>query len=178
MSQRQNPHYLVLAEVVRPHGVRGEVRVRLLTDFPERIPSLEQLYLGKNAEQPDAVPYTLERVRLQQGFGILKFAGIDDRNDVESWRGLCLMLPLADVVPLDEDEFYTYQLIGVTLHTESGDVIGEITDIMETGANDVYIVKSSEYGEILVPDMPDLWVDLDLDKGSGIVRLPDGLLPS
>lgn len=178
MTERRNPHYLILAEVVRPHGIRGEVRVRLLTDYPERITEHPQLYLGKSADELTAVTYTPERIRLQQGFGIFKFVGFDKRDDVEAWRGLFLMVPLEDAIPLEDDEFYTYQLIGVTLFTEDGREIGAIAEIMETGANDVYIVRGSEYGEVLVPDIPDMWIELDLEQGVGTVRLPDGLLPS
>jgi len=177
MSSRVKPSYLVIAEVLRPHGVRGEVRVRLLTDYPERLQPGKCLYLGTSAEQSNAEPWTLARARLQEDYGILQFETITNRSEVEHWRGKYLMVPLDDAVPLEEDEFYAYQLIGLTLLTESGRVVGEINSIMETGANDVLVVKSSEYGEILVPDIPGMWIELDFDAGFATARLPDGLLP-
>lgn len=178
MTKPVAPPFLIVAEVLKPHGVRGEVRVRLLTDFPERIPDLKALYLGTDPTINKATAYDLERVRLQDDYGILKFKGLDNRDDVENWRGLFLMIETTNAVPLDDDEFYTYQLIGMTMITEAGLVIGTIKDIMETGANDVYIVQGSEYGEILIPEVPDLFVELDFDEGVVTVRLPEGLLPS
>lgn len=178
MSNRLEPSFLIVAEVLRPHGVRGEIRVRILTDFPERLQPGKMVYLGRSAAQEQAESLTLARVRLQDDYGILQLEGIDNRNDVEHWRGLFLMIPIDEAVPLEEDEFYAYQLIGMTLLNESGHVIGEISDIMETGANDVLVVSSSEYGEILIPDIPGMWVELDFDEGFATARLPDGLLPS
>lgn len=178
MNHRLQPFYLVVAEVLRPHGVRGEIRVRILTDYPERLQPGKTVYLGRSADQQTAKSLVLSRVRLHGDYGIMQLEGIDDRNDVEHWRGLFLMIPIDEAVPLDEDEFYAYQLIGLTLLDESGHVIGEIRDIMETGANDVLVVASSEYGEILIPDIPGMWLELDFDEGFATARLPDGLLPS
>ncbi len=178
MSNRLEPSFLIVAEVLRPHGVRGEIRVRILTDFPERLQPGKTVYLGRSADQQQAASLTLARVRMQDDYGIFQLEGIDNRNDVEHWRGLFLMIPINEAVPLEEDEFYAYQLIGMTLLNENGHVIGEIRDIMETGANDVLVVNSSEYGEILIPDIPGMWVELDFDQGFVTARLPDGLLPS
>jgi 16S rRNA processing protein RimM len=178
MTERVNPPYLVLGEILRPHGVRGEVRVRLLTDYPQRITELDTLYIGPDATRPTATAYRLEAARLQEGVGLLKFRDVNDRNAVEGWRGLLVMVQFEDAVPLEEDEYYTFQLIGLTVITQAGHVIGTIRDIMETGANDVYIVDSPEFGEVLIPETPDLLVDLDLDGGFITVKLPDGLLPS
>lgn len=177
MSQRLQPHYLIVAEVLRPHGVHGEVRVRILTDYPERLQIGRTVYLGTSAEQAQAAPLKLARVRLQEAYGILQFEAITNRNAVEHWRGQFLMIPIDEAVPLEEDEFYTYQLIGITLLTPSGRVIGQVRDIMETGANDVFVVEHAEHGSILIPEIPGMWIELDLEAGLATVELPDGLLP-
>lgn len=178
MVNRLQPNYLIVAEVLRPHGVRGEVRVRILTDYPERLEIGRTLYLGTSVEETEATPLTLTRVRIQDDYGILQFESIANRNDVEHWRGQFLMIPISEAVPLEDDEFYAYQLIGVKLLTPSGDLIGVVRDIMETGANDVFIVESSEHGQLLIPDIPGMWVDLNFDEGFATVELPEGLIPS
>jgi 16S rRNA processing protein RimM len=170
------PKHLILGEILRPHGVRGEVRVRLLTDFPERISKLERVYLGKD---PDSIatPYGVESMRRHQEHGLLKLKGIDDRDAADRLRQLLVMIDLAHAVPLEAGEFYLYQLIGVEVRTEAGEVLGTLTEVLETRANDVYVVKSPRYGEILIPALPETIIKTDIPAKQVIVRLPEGLLP-
>jgi 16S rRNA processing protein RimM len=179
MTQPNKPPYLILAEIHRPHGVRGEVRARILTDYPERLKTLKTVYLGADPKNPKATTYTIESIRfLPEDIALFKFEGINDRNNVENLRDMYIMIDTDNAVPLEDDEFYTYQLIGVTLLNENGHVLGKVMDVMETGANDVLIVDSPEYGELLIPETPNLWVDLDFENGFVTIKLPDGLLPS
>jgi len=170
------PKHLILGEVLRPHGVRGELRVRLLTDYPERIDKLESIYLG---EDPNGkvTRYTVESMRMNQQYGLLKLKGIDDRTEAERYRQLLVMIDLKNAVPLEAGEFYLYELIGLEVHTESGDVLGTLTEVLETGANDVYVVKGPKYGEVLVPVLPHTIIKTDIAAKQVIVRLPEGLLP-
>ncbi len=176
-SARETPEYLLLGEVLRPHGVRGELRLRILTDHPERINDLERVFVGRDPSQPNAQPYAVEQMRMNVEYGLLKLKGIDDRNQADRLRGMYVMIDLAHAVPLEEGEFYLYQLIGITVQTAQGEVLGTITDVLETGANDVYIVASPTYGEILIPDTEQTVLDIDVDAGVVVVELPDGLLP-
>lgn len=176
--QRPEPTYLLLGEVLRPHGIQGELRVRLLTDYPERIAQLPHVYLGKNPDDRKAVRYAVEHMRMHQDYGLLKLKSILDRSQAELMRGLFVMVRFEDAVPLEDDEIYLFQLIGMVVQTEAGEHLGEIVDVLETGANDVYIIRSDTYGEVLIPVTDETLIETDTDAGVLIVRLPDGLLPS
>ena len=171
------PRYLLLGQVLRPHGVRGEVRIRILTDYPQRIKQLDTLFLGDDPNTDQAVVYHLDSFRMNQDYGLLKFRGIDDRDSADMLRELYVMVTLEDAVPLEEGEFYLYQLIGITVQTEDGTTLGTIREVLETGANDVYILDSPTYGEILIPVTDETIIKTDIAGGLIIVRLPEGLLP-
>lgn len=172
------PQYLLLGEVLRPHGVRGELRVRLLTDYPERIDQLPHVYVAEGVDAARVQSYKVQHIRFHQGYGLLKLEGIEDRDGADRLRALFVMVDFANAVPLDDDEVYLYQLIGLNVQTEAGEVLGQITDVLETGANDVYVLDSERYGEILIPITPQTLLKTDTDAGVVTVRLPDGLLPS
>jgi len=173
----EDPKYLLLGEVLRPHGVRGELRVRLLTDYPERIDQMEHVYLGSGPDDETPQTYDVEHMRMNTPYGLLKLKGIDDREDADTLRSLFVMVDLEHAVPLEEGEFYLYQLIGLTVKQQDGQTLGQITDVLETGANDVYVVNSPRYGEVLIPVTDETIVSTDIAAGELIVNLPDGLLP-
>jgi 16S rRNA processing protein RimM len=175
-SMRSQPDYLIVGEVLRPHGIRGELRVRILTDYPERIGNLEAVYLGTDPEGA-VTRWGVEHMRMHQAYGLLKLRGIDDRSTADRLRDLFVMVDFAHAVPLEEGEFYLYELIGLRVETESGEALGTILEVMETGANDVYIVDSPQHGEILIPVTDETIVKTDVAAGVVVVRLPEGLLP-
>ncbi|MDX2076611.1 MAG: ribosome maturation factor RimM [bacterium] len=170
------PPYLLLGKILRPHGIRGELRMQMLTDYPERITALKKIALGDSPETTKAKYYTVEFMRLHQEYGLLKLKGVDDRNAAELFRDLFVMVKTADAVPLADDEIYLYQLIGMTVKTDEGELLGSLVDVLETGANDVYIVKSDVHGEILIPVIPSVVLKTDTDTNTITVRLPEGLL--
>lgn len=174
---RPAPEYLLLGEILRPHGVRGELRMRLLTDYPERIDSLEKIYLGSGPEDSRAQKYPVQHMRMHKNYGLLKLESISDRNQADRLRGLFVMVKLEDAVPLEEDEFYFYQLMGLSVQTEAGDELGTISDVLETGANDVYIVDSPDHGQVLIPATEETIIEIDIEGGVLTVNLPEGLLP-
>jgi 16S rRNA processing protein RimM len=171
------PRFLLLGEILRPHGVRGEVRMRLLTDYPERISHLEHVYIGSSPDAAEPVRHVVQHMRMHQNYGLLKLKTIDDRNAAERLRALMVMVTLEDAVPLEADEIYLYQLINLTVQTETGETLGVITDVLETGANDVYIIDSPAYGEVLIPVTDETIIKTDIEAGIVIVQLPEGLLP-
>lgn len=175
---REEPNYLLLGEVLRPHGVRGELRLRLLTAYPERIAKLETIYVGSSPDSSRLTPYAVEGMRMHTGYGLLKLRGIDDRDQAERLRSLFVMIDLAHAVPLEEGEFYLYQLIGLSVLTDNNMKLGTLVEVLETGANDVYIVDSPDYGEVLIPVTPETILSTDIERGVVTVHLPDGLLPS
>lgn len=173
----QPPQYLILGEILRPHGVRGELRMRVFTDYPERIADKQQLILAEDEEGKKARTLRLESVRMHQNYALLKFEGIDDRDAADLLRELIVLVEMDDAVPLEEGEFYLYQVIGLQVVTDDGENLGTIKEVMETGANDVYIVDTEQYGEVLLPAIPSIILNTDVKAGVVTVHLMDGLLP-
>lgn len=178
-DQRQinKPDYLLIGEILRPHGVAGELRMRVVTDFPERLQQRELVYLGREIDSPKARQYRIKDIRLHQGHALVKFQGVEDRNQADLLRGMLVMIPLAEAAPLAEGEHYLYQIIGLDVHTDDGKSLGTVVEIIETGANDVYVTKSDTYGEVLIPATSETILKTDVEAGILIVRLPEGLLP-
>jgi 16S rRNA processing protein RimM len=176
-SPESGPKYLLLGQVLRPHGVRGELRMRILTDYPERIADLGQVYIGTDVNADDPVAYRVLHMRMHQGYGLLLLDGIHNRDQAEFFRDLYAMVAIDNAVPLEDGEFYLYQLMGVVVRTAAGEELGPIIDIIETGANDVYVLESQRYGEVLFPVTDQTIVETNVPAGYIIVNLPEGLLP-
>lgn len=172
MLERQpEPRYLAVGRVLRPHGVTGELRVEILTDYPERLAELKYLYVG-----PTYRRYTVKGVRFHQGLLLLRLAEIVDRNAAELLRGQLVSVALEDAVPLEEGEYYHYQLLGIQVSTEAGELLGEIVEVLEApAANDVYVVHGLR-GEVLIPAIREIVQVLDLEGRRLIIRPMPGLL--
>jgi len=156
--------------VLRPHGIRGELRVEILTDYPERIALHRVLYLG-----PESRPYPVEGVRFHRGAALIKLAGCDDRTAAEALRGQWVQVPIEAAVPLEEGEYYHFQVVGVEVITAEGESLGRIVEVIDTGANDVYVVHGPR-GEVLIPAIEDVVRELDLEARRMIVEILPGLL--
>ncbi len=148
-----------------------------MTDYPERIGELETVYLARDVAGTATRAFRVQKVRRHQNYALLTLEGITNRDHVEPLRGLFVLVSLEDAVPLEDDEMYLFQLIGMTVQTEDGRVLGQLTDVLETGANDVYVVQSAEYGELLIPVLDETILRTDTDTNIVTVRLLDGLLP-
>lgn len=173
VSQGAQPRFLLIGRVTKPHGVRGEMRVMPLTDRPERFSWLEEIYLGEEGTRSAAVT----AARVHQGFVLLKLAGYDTREAAEALRGVALTIPAEQAIPLEEGEYYLRDLLGLRVVTEDGQPLGAITDVIETGANNVFVVRD-EKRELLVPDIPDVIINLDFANGLVTVRPLPGLFAS
>jgi 16S rRNA processing protein RimM len=171
------PRFLLLGEILRPHGIRGELRMRVLTDYPERIPELDQVYLADSIDSSAPESYHVTNMRMHQGYALLTLDGIADRSQADTLRELKVMVAIEDAIPLEEGEFYLYQLFGLRVETIDGLNLGIIKDVLETGANDVYVLDSPQHGEILIPVTEETIVSTDITAGCVVVRLPEGLLP-
>lgn len=171
------PNFLLIGEILRPHGVHGELKVRVLTEYPERIPSIPVVYAGAGVHASNPRPLHVETMRMHQGFALIRFHEAPDRTAAERLRGLYLMVRLEDAVPLEEGEFYLFQVVGLPVRTVDGLELGVVTEVLETGANDVYVVNGGAYGEVLVPVTPETIVRTGIEEHLLTVRLPDGLLP-
>ncbi len=169
------PRYLAIGQVVGVHGVRGEVKVEILTEDPHRFGRLQRVFVGPDGEEPS--PWPLEGYRLHQGRALLKLQGCDDRNTAEMLRGLLIQVPLEEAILLEEGEYYEHQILGLEVWTEAGEFLGQVVEILYTGANDVYVVRGPGPAddEILLPAIADVIHQVDLEAGRLVVELLNGL---
>lgn len=164
--------YLAIGRVVRAHGLRGEISVTVLTEFPDRFETTEWVYLGNEFE---AEAYRLEQFRWHKKNILLTLAGVTNRTEAEKLRGQFVQVPVEEAVLLPEGSYYLYQLIGLRVVTTAGDELGSITEIIETGANDVYVVER-DGRQILLPAIIEVIQVIDLEAGQMVVQLIDGLI--
>jgi 16S rRNA processing protein RimM len=175
-AARENPvveyRYIALGRILRPHGVRGEVVVEVLTDFPERLAHLPQVYLG------DAHQATLTRVRscrIKGDVMLMAFEACPDRTAAEALRDQLVQVPLDEAAPLPEDTYYPHQLVGLDVETTAGDDLGRLSDVLFTPANDVYVVTGPR-GQVLLPAIRQVIKQIDLAAGRMVVELIPGLV--
>ena len=162
------PEFLIVGRILAPWGIKGEVKVEVITDFPERFAPRNLVYLN-------ASPFEIESCRPHKQFLLLKLATIDSIEAAEKLRGCELTIPRAELPELPEGQYYTFQLIGLDVVTTKGQRLGQVTDIMATASNDVYIVEGKR-GEILIPAIDDVVKTIDLKKGTIIIEAIEGLL--
>jgi 16S rRNA processing protein RimM len=162
--------FLAVARVVAAHGVQGEVRCEVLTDFPERFVRTKRLYGGADRH---IIP--IVRARQVRAGVLLKLEGVDTRNAAEQLRGMVLYVKDTDAVSLPADTYFWHQIVGLRVRTVDGQELGVIADILPTGSNDVYIVRG-EGREILLPAIHDVVQNIDLDNELMTVELLEGLL--
>ncbi len=164
------PRYLTIGRVLKPWGFRGELKIDLMTDFPERFASLKTVYLGD-----DAKPFPVERAHLVSKAVRLKLKGIDTELAAARLRNQLVQIPTDEAVPLPDGKYYLYQLVGLRVKTMQGQDLGEVVDVLETGANNVYVVKSGER-EILIPAIEPVVKKVDLANGEMLIEPMEGLL--
>jgi 16S rRNA processing protein RimM len=149
-----------------PHGVRGEFKVRLQTDDPEHLLTLKRVYLGE-----EKAPRTVLGVRLHAGNALMRLTGISTPETVDRLRGTPLRIRGTDARPLAPNEYFLYQMIGLEAFDEAGNALGRVSDLIETGANDVLVITPPDGGaDILLPSHPDVVVTMDPVAGRIVVR--------
>ena len=157
---------VTVGRIIAPHGVRGELKVEPLTGFPQRFEAGSRLWL-------DGTPYTVERGRWQQRIVILKLLGIDTRSQAEMLHGKELLAPEATPIE-DEGVYYLHDILGARVQDTAGEALGELADVFSTGSNDVYVVRGPR-GELLLPALDDVVLEVDLKAHRIVVEIPEGL---
>lgn len=155
------------------HGVRGEVKVYPTTDDVNRFKSLKNVILDTGREHMDL---EIQGVKFFKNMVILKFKGYDSIDDIEKYKGKDLLITRDQAVELGPDENFIFDLIGLRVVTEDGVEFGTLTDVIKTGANDVYEVKTAEGKEVLLPAIKECVLNVDLTEGTVTVHIMDGLL--
>lgn len=158
--------------IANTHGIRGEVKVYPTTDDPSRFKKIKEVIMD-----PDGLNMTLHitSARFQKNLVIVKFKEFDNINQVEGYKKLELYVTRDNATPLEEDEYYIADLLDLEVITDEGDTLGVVCDVLQTGANDVYVVQTDE-GQVLLPATYDCVLDIDLDKQVMLVHIMPGLL--
>ena len=159
--------------ITTTHGIRGEVKVFPTTDDVHRFEDLDSVLLDTGREYMEL---EIENVKYFKQYAILKFKEIDNINDIEKYKGRSLYVTRDQAIPLEEDEYYIADLIGLDIYLENGEKFGVLKDVMETGANDVYIVETEEGKEVLIPAIHECVLDIDVEENRMEIHLMDGLL--
>ena len=166
--------FLQVGVISSTHGLRGEVKVFPTTDDAARFQTLKNVVLDTGREKLDL---EIQSVRFFKQFVIVKFKGIDNINDIEKYKGKSLFVTRENAVELEEDEYYIGDLIGMEVYTDdSEERFGVLKDVMETGANEVYIITSENHGEVLLPAIKECILDVDVEKNSMTIHLMKGLI--
>jgi 16S rRNA processing protein RimM len=156
-----------IGRVSSAHGVRGEIKVQPLTDFPERFDPGQKFWL-------DGSERVIQRSRWQKSVVVIKVDGIETRESVDAIRGHELQIPEPEALPADEGVYYQHDIIGLRVESVDGEALGKVADVLSTGANDVYVVRGPR-GEVLLPAVDDVVRDIDLPGGRMVVELLPGL---
>ncbi|MDD4802160.1 MAG: ribosome maturation factor RimM [Syntrophomonas sp.] len=162
-----------IGRIIGTHGYKGVVKVEPMTDFTQRFKNMHKVKISLR----DAVTeMKIESCKLQQGILLMKLHGLDSSEEAIKYRNAFLTVTADEIYPLPEGYYYHFQLLGMKVFDLEIGYLGEITDILETGANDVYVIKSEIYQEILIPAIKDVIHEVDLTGMNMQVRLLPGLV--
>lgn len=159
--------------IAATHGIKGEVKVYPTTEEPMRFKKLKQAYIDTGEEK---LVFEIEQVRFFKKYVILKFKDINSINDIEKYKGRDLLIDREQAVPLEQDEFFISDLIGLRVVNEEGKILGVLKEVLPTGANDVYIVELENQKELLLPAIKQCILKTDLEQGQMIVHVMEGLM--
>lgn len=169
--------YLAVGKVVSVHGLRGEVKVELYTDWPERFEAGMTLWASRGGDD-ELETLTVTGARLHKNMLLLSLEEVHTREDAETLRGYWLFVDEEEAVALEEDTYFVHTILGLTVQTEEGTLLGTVADVLFTGANEVYVVQGNTLpqGEVLLPAIDDVIRAIDLEQRTMTVHLLDGML--
>ncbi|MDO4523382.1 MAG: ribosome maturation factor RimM [Eubacteriales bacterium] len=165
--------YLQVGVITSTHGVHGEVKVFPTTDDPRRFKKLKEVLAeGKRGN----VPLEIEQVKFFKNMVIVKFKGIDTPEQAMLYKSWPLLVTRENAVKLKPGEYFICDLIGLEVTEDTGRYLGKLTEVLQTGANDVYVVRMEDGKELLIPNIKDCIIEISLDENSMKVHLLEGLL--
>lgn len=166
---------VAIGKVINTHGVKGGLKIHPLSDYPERVKLLRQVFLEKN---DNSTSYKVTDAFMNGRFWVVILDGIDSCDDAEKLIGSMLTIPLSERVVLPDDAYFLDQIIGIDVYTVDGSYLGSVTDVLQTGSNDVYVVKneSGDGREVLIPALKAVVVAINLEEQRMDVDPPEGLL--
>ena len=157
---------IVIGRVGAAHGIRGELRIIPLTDFPERFAALREVMVGDELLH-------IESVKPQGKNFLMRFREYTVREDAQKLTGRLLTVARAEAAPLDEGEYYVFDIVGLTVYDEENNELGTVENVLRTGSNDVYAVRSEDGREILIPALRKVVRTIDVLNGRMTVRLSE-----
>ena len=157
---------IVIGRVGAAHGIRGELRIIPLTDFPERFAALREVMVGDELLH-------IESVKPQGKNFLMQFREYAVREDAQRLTGRLLTVARAEAAPLDEGEYYVFDIVGLTVYDEENNELGTVENVLRTGSNDVYAVRSEDGREILIPALRKVVRTIDVPNGRMTVRLSE-----
>lgn len=162
--------------IISTHGLQGEVKVYPTTDDVKRFRKLKKVTLSMEKTRAMDTVLEIESVKFFKQFAILKFRGIDCIEEAQKYRRASLLVPRSDAVRLRKDEYFIADLIGLRVRDEDGTEIGTLKDVIETGANDVYVIGLSDGREFLLPAIRQCVLEVDVEAGFIRIHILEGLL--
>ena len=159
--------------ITSAHGIKGEVKVFPTTDDAKRFKELKKVILDTGKEY---IPMEIEHVKFFKNMVILKFRGYDNINEIEKYKSRDLLITRDQAVDLEPDEYFITDLIGLTVVSDQGAELGILKDVLETGANDVYVVAMKDGKELMLPAIGDCILNVDLEQGCMEVHVLEGLM--
>jgi 16S rRNA processing protein RimM len=165
--------YLQVGKIVNTHGVSGEVKLIPLTDDPNRFDDLEWAYIEKDGVLNK---HDVQRVKYAKNHVIIKFSGIGSMDEADVYKNCYVAVDRENAVKLPEDSYFICDIVGCDVADENGNLLGRITDVLKTGSNDVYVIKSETGKELLLPALKSVVRKVSLDERRIEVSVPKGLL--
>ncbi len=162
------PEFITIGRILAPWGIKGKLKVEVVTDFPQRFDPCSMVYI-------DRQPVTIESIGWHKGKAIIKLDTIDSIEGAQGLRGKLIEIHHSQVYSLPEGQYYHFQLIGLEVWTTQGELVGHIAEIPPTGSNDNYVVRGAK-GEVLIPAIDDVVKSIDLDRGKITIEVIEGLL--
>lgn len=164
--------YIIIGQIINTHGHKGGLKIYPLTDDPGRFLALKKVFIRRTEKVEE---YTVDTVQLYQKFVLLTLKEIPDMNEAERFKNLYLEIPREEVSPLPAGSFYIFQLMGLAIYEEER-YLGKLTDVLKTGSNDVFVVKTPDEKEIYLPALKSVITRVDFNSGRIEVKIPPGLL--
>ncbi len=164
------PEFITVGKILSPWGIKGKLKVEVVTDFPQRFAPSSKIYINRQ-------PMTIDSTEWHKAKAIVKLDTIDSIEDAQRLRGQSIEIHHSQLKPLPNGQYYHFQLIELEVWTTQGQLLGNITNILTTGSNDNYVVHGAK-GEILIPAIEDVVKSIDLDRGRIVIEAIEGLLNS
>ena len=165
--------YLEIGQIVNTFGIKGMVKIKPFTDDINRFDRLKKIYISnKNGKKE----YQIQEIKYHKNMVLMKLEGIDTPEQADLLRQSYLLVDRADEEPLEEGVYYIVDLLGLEVYTDDNKLLGKVDDIFNTGSNDIYVVKDEMGKQILLPGIPDVLKNVDLEKGRITVHLIPGLI--